>query len=344
MRRGMARYRMVGGEVMRIGKRAAVTSLRDIWPKESDFSDWLVSDDGLALIAEDTGVEIEDPERESCPGDFSCDIVGHAVGEQDHVVVIENQFGKTNHDHLGKLLTYAAMHSAMTGIWIAETVSDDHRKVIDWLNDNTPPSVSFYLAQLKAYRIGDSPVAPILDVVSRPNLVAKIPRGAGRDELKAQQVWCRALWEDILDYIRAQKPPFRVPSPSINAWSTIRLGRSEFELDLRFVRKRGCVGCELYLTPAWKHEALAQLEADRESIEREIGEPLKWMPLPGKKAARILLEAPIDPSNDANRDRVRQWMYAKSIAFYRAFHPRVKALKAPESGEVDDAGGEVAKD
>lgn len=82
-------------------------------------------------------MEVEEPQRECRPGDFSCDIVGHLVGDENHRLVIENQFGKTNHDHLGKLLTYAAQHTAMTGIWLSEYVADDHREVIDWLNNFT---------------------------------------------------------------------------------------------------------------------------------------------------------------------------------------------------------------
>ncbi len=236
----------------KIGKRIPVTNLRDIWPKEPDFSDWLITEDGLALIAEDIGVEVEDPLREHGLGDFPCDIVGHALGQPNHKIVIENQFGRTDHDHLGKLLTHAAMHSAMTGIWLAEKVSDDHRKVIDWLNDNTPQTVSLYLAEIRAYRIGDSPAAPQLDVVSRPNLQTKLEVGDTNAELKERHIWRKQFWEEILGFIRDQKPPFRVQSPSTDAWTNIAIGRSHFAIALTLTPKRQCIGCELYMTPPWK--------------------------------------------------------------------------------------------
>lgn len=127
---------------MKIGKKVRVPDVRQVWKKENDFSDWLVTEDGVALLAEELGVEIENLTRESRPGDYPCDIVGNRLGDEIHVVVIENQYGKTNHDHLGKLLTYAAVHRAMTGIWISEMISDDHRQVIDWLDENTPPNVN----------------------------------------------------------------------------------------------------------------------------------------------------------------------------------------------------------
>lgn len=327
--------------MLKIGKRSPVTDLRTIWPKENDLSDWLVTDEGLSLIAEDIGVQVEEPQQECHPGDFRCDIVGHVLGEPGHVIVIENQFGKTNHDHLGKLLTYASSNSAMTAIWLAETISDDHRKVIDWLNDNTPERISFYLAQVKAYRIDDSAPAPQLDVVSRPNLTTKIERsGGGSEELRERHIWRKEFWEEILTYIRGQKPPFRVQSPTTDAWSNIALGRGDFLLSLTLTPRRGVIGCELLMTPAWKDGAFAQLESQKAAIEAEIGEALQWMPMPGKKSARIVLEAAIHPGEEANREVVKKWMYEKALRFYKTFQPRVKLLKptqvSPEDNDVAD--------
>jgi hypothetical protein len=317
-----------------IGRRIPV-SLRDIWPRESDFSDWLISEDGLEIIADDIGLEMEDPRREQGLGDFPCDISGHLLGEVSHKVVIENQFGRTDHDHLGKLLTHAAMHSAMTGIWLAEKVSDDHRKVIDWLNDNTPKTVSFFLAEIKAYRIGDSSPAPQLIVVSRPNLQAKIEGEDTRADLKERHIWRKQMWEEILGYIRDQKPAFRVQSASTDAWSNIAIGRGHFAVSLTLTPKRRCIGCELWMNPPWKEDAFAQLADQREAIEAEIGQPLQWKPLEGK-TARILLEAPIDPADPANRDSVKEWMYKHAVAFYRAFRDRVQKLQPRMLGDDPD--------
>jgi hypothetical protein len=225
----------------------------------------------------------------------------------------------------------------MTGIWVSEHVADDHRKVIDWLNDNTPPTISLYLAQVQAYRIGDSPVAPQLDVVSRPNVQTKIRRGDADPDLKERHIWRKDFWEEILGYIKDQKPPFRVQSPGTDAWTNIAIGRAQFTMGLTLTPKRQCIGCELYVSPSWKEEAFAQLQAQREVIEGEIGESLQWLSLADKKVARILLEAPIDPRDPQNRDQVKKWMYKQAMAFYKAFHARVKALKpsVPRLAEPD---------
>ena len=101
-------------------------------------------------MSQDLDLQIENPRRELKGADFPCDIVANLVGDEERIVVIENQFGRTNHDHLAKLITYAATHNAMIGIWIAEEVADDHRQVIDWLNKNTPDTVGLYLAETQS--------------------------------------------------------------------------------------------------------------------------------------------------------------------------------------------------
>lgn len=329
---------------MNIGRRQRVENLRAIWPKETDFSDWLATEDGLALLAEDIGIEIEEPKRECRPGDFPCDVVGRKVGDENHVVVIENQFGKTNHDHLGKLLTYAAMNSAMTGIRLSEVVSDDHRQVIDWLNNITPPQVSFYLAEIRAYRIGDSPVAPQLDVVSRPNLEAKVQREKAASENQHTNAWRREVWADILDYIKSKNPPFRTQSPSMDHWSTITLGRSGFSISPHLLHSQKKISCDLGINPLWKDNAFEQLEHDKFAIEDEIGAPLLWNKNPGIKSARLRLTTDLDPKNPSDREAIKEWMYRQTLAFYRTFQPRVKKLQEPVSLAASDDEIEEAEE
>ena len=310
---------------MQIGKRQSIDDLRKIWPRETDFSDWLVTESGLQLIAEDIGVQVENPVREAKPGDYPCDIVGNMVGDENHVVIIENQFGKTNHDHLGKLLTYASANAATTAIWLSEKVSDDHRKVIDWLNDITPHSISFYLAQVKAYRIDSSPIAPSLDVVCRPNLEVKLQKETS-SELKTIQIWRKDFWGEILSFIKSKNPPFNLQSPSVDHWSAISVGHSNFNLALLLLPGKQKVGIELVGTPSWKEAAFEQLSAQKLEIEREIGISLQWQSLPHLKRLRIFLEADIDPKIPENKQAILNWMNQYSVAFYQAFKPRIARL------------------
>jgi hypothetical protein len=257
-------------------------------------------------------------------------VAGRKVGDENHIVVIENQFGKTNHDHLGKLLTYAAVNEAMTGIWISEKVSDDHRKVIDWLNDNTPPQVSFYLVELKAYCIGDSPVAPELFVVCRPNMQTKI-RDKAKPENQDRALWRKEFWEDVLSFIKEQNPPFRVQSAGVDSWSAITVGRSGFCIALSIETRSKRVCCQLIINPAWRLSAFEQLHTQREAIEQEIGSSLEWQALPDMKISRIKLYADLDPTEPSNHEEIKVWMNRQANAFYRAFPSRVQSLNADET-------------
>lgn len=314
---------------IQIGKRERVGDIRKVWKRETDFSDWLVSDDGVAFLAEELGIEIENPTRESRPGDFPCDIVANLLGDENHKIVIENQYGKTNHDHLGKLLTYAAVHKAMTGVWISETISDDHRQVIDWLNENTPVNLNLYLVRIQLFRIGNSPAAPQLDVVCRPNLTIKETKSGLTQAEKERYAWRRGMWTQIHEAIRAAKPPFRLQSPGDEHWSSISIGRAGFHINMLLTPRNESIGIDLYITVPWKLEALQALELQKEAIEQEIGLPLQWLPLPGKKTARILLDAKIDPRNEANHQVIKDWFAEYSVKMFNSFKPRVSALTPP---------------
>lgn len=322
---------------MRISKRQQV-SLREVWPLETSFSDWLVSEAGLSLIAEDIGIEVEDPRRECRPGDFRCDVVGHALGDENHVIVIENQYGKTDHDHLGKMLTYAAVHAATTGIWLTERVSEDHRQVIDWLNNITPPNVNFFLAEIKAYRIDDSPVAPQLDVVCRPNLEVKSTRENISEVEKEGRHWRKELWEDVLNYIKEQNPPFNVQSPGSGQWTAIALGRGGFFVGLLLLQSQGKICCDLVMNPPWKEAAFAQIERDKAAIEAELGAALEWINNPNVGLARLRLTTDLDPRNDTDREAIKKWMYEKAVLFHRVFAPRVRSLQTSIDSIAIDQG------
>ncbi|MEZ5163449.1 MAG: DUF4268 domain-containing protein [Fimbriimonadaceae bacterium] len=309
-----------------------VESLSKIFRIETQFSDWLASEEGAETIADELGISIENTTRESRPGDFPCDIVGNLVGDEDHVIIIENQFGRTDHDHLGKLLTYAASHRAMTGVWIAERVANDHRTVVDWLNANTPENVSFFLVEVSAFTIGDSDPALHFDIISRPNFDIKTARTGTSEKVQERNRWRLQFWEDISDEIGKSNPPFRLQSPSTNHWSSISVGISGIHINMLITPGKGTIGLDVYLQPdGWKEEAFAQLEEKRSIIESELGSRLEWMPLPDKKSARILWEVEINPDHDENREEVIRWFVENTPRFYLAFRKHIDKLKRPQS-------------
>ena len=115
-----------------IGKIKRVP-LREVWPREdNDFTKWL--EESLDALSEVIGVRLSNVEREKIAGDFSVDLV--AEDESGNVVIIENQLERSNHDHLGKILTYLTSLEAKSAIWIVSDARPEHIKAISWLNES----------------------------------------------------------------------------------------------------------------------------------------------------------------------------------------------------------------
>ena len=141
--------------------------LRDIWPHEAqDFTPWLA--ENLVFLAEDVDMDLELEATEKRVGDFRADIVCWNRVDNSRVI-IENQFEKSNHQHLGKVLTYAAGLDAATIIWIAEELRPEHRDVLNWLNRNTPVALQFFGVEITVFQIAESPYAPEFKVVTVTN-------------------------------------------------------------------------------------------------------------------------------------------------------------------------------
>ena len=152
----------------KLGKLEKV-NLRDIWANEEyDFSVWLSKEENLKELSNTVGIDIILEERESAVGKYSVDIYGKEDGT-DRKVVIENQLEDSNHDHLGKIITYASGKDAKTIIWIVKRAKDEHRQAIEWLNAHTDEEVGFFLLEIELWKIGDSAPAPKFNVVSKPN-------------------------------------------------------------------------------------------------------------------------------------------------------------------------------
>lgn len=153
-------------------------SARDAWAHEDhDFTPWLA--DNLDLLAEVLGLRLELVEREHQVGRYSLDLL--LEDGRGRVVIAENQFGSTNHDHLGKLLTYCAGTDAKVLIWIAEAFTSEHVAALEWLNENSTGDVGFFGVEVSVLQIGDSDLAPDFRVLARPNDWTKAARGILRD-------------------------------------------------------------------------------------------------------------------------------------------------------------------
>ena len=155
--------------VINLGKLKEIKDLRKVWPHEAlDFTPWLAEEENLSLLADAVGLEITIDETESSVGDFNVDIYATETGT-DRKIIIENQLEDTNHDHLGKLITYASGKSADIVIWVVKRAREEHRAAIEWLNNHTDENIGFFLVEIKLYQIGSSDIAVKFEVVEKPN-------------------------------------------------------------------------------------------------------------------------------------------------------------------------------
>ena len=180
--------------------------IRSVWPTEDGhFTKWLARPENLGRLAKDLGLDLEPHATEERVGPFSADILCRSTFD-DSWVVIENQFGRTDHDHLGKLLTYAAGLEGRTMVWVAERFTDEHRAAVDLLNESTDDDYNYFGVEIELLRIGDSKTAPRFNIVAQPNEWSKvIKRTSGASgSLSETQRTQLDFWVKFTEYMAAE--------------------------------------------------------------------------------------------------------------------------------------------
>jgi hypothetical protein len=262
-------------------------------------------------------------------GPFSADIL--AKNSSGEFIIIENQFGKTDHDHLGKLLTYAATLNASALVWIAERFTDEHRKTIEWLNDHTNNNLSLFAVELELWQIDDSKPAVQFNVLSEPSEIvrqATAAREAGPLS-EARQVQGE-FWTGFRELLLAKKIVVSAQAARPQYWFNVSLGRSFIHLSNIASVADGRIGIRVYISNRVASEALPQLEAQKSGIESEIGSLLKWNPNPSAIDKVILLDRAADLNDRSKWPEYFEWLCEQVSRFKRAFEPRIKQLKYPQ--------------
>lgn len=215
---------------VKIGKLTEV-DVRDLWKHEQyDFSNWLAKEENIKLLDDEIGLTLMDINKEVYIGSYRCDLVAkdETTGQ---IVIIENQLEATNHDHLGKIITYAAGLDAKTIIWIVKEAREEHKAAIEWLNNNSSEEIGFFLIELHAYKINDSLPAPMFKVVEKPNNFTKTSKQNYSDkELNRSQNERLMFWEEFNTVIVAKGKPFSVRKPTTDHWYDVAIGTSEAHL------------------------------------------------------------------------------------------------------------------
>lgn len=270
---------------VKIGKLTEV-DVRDLWKHEQyDFSNWLAKEENIKLLDDEIGLTLMDINKEVYIGSYRCDLVAkdETTGQ---IVIIENQLEATNHDHLGKIITYAAGLDAKTIVWIVKEAREEHKAAIEWLNNNSSEEIGFFLIELHAYKINDSLPAPMFKVVEKPNNFTKTSKQNYSDkELNQSQNERLMFWEEFNTVIVSKGKPFSVRKPTTDHWYDVAIGTSEAHLAINLVNKENKIVLELYILD--NKNLFDHIYEDKEKIENTLQMSFSWERLDGKKASRI---------------------------------------------------------
>ncbi len=316
-----------------LGKLVRI-ELRDIWMSESShFTPWLAREENLLALGETLGLELELEAQEKAVGPFRADILCKDIGTNAWVL-IENQLERTDHSHLGQLLTYASGLEAVTIVWIAARFTEEHRSTLDWLNRITDETFRFFGVEVELRRIGGSPAAPRFNIVSKPNnwnkLVTQAARAIDEAELTGTKALQLAYWGALASVLMARGGPLaRERKPQPQPWMSYSIGRSGFGINAAMSRPKRQVRAELYISNANAKAFFNLLQTQRPEIETELGYALDWDELPEGKDTRVSTPLKdIDPEDQADWPRQHDWLAARLSEFYHVFVNRVKALNS----------------
>lgn len=311
---------------MGIGRLERVP-LQQIWPhEERDFTPWLESN--LEVLADAIGLSLTAGQREKAVGSFEVDL--EAEDDEGRRVVIEVQLRPTDHDHLGKLVTYLTNLEAKVAIWICSAPRPEHVRAVEWLNEVTPEDTAFYLVRLDGYRIGDSEPAPLFTPIVAPSPETK-DLGEHKKELAERHHLRRRFWEQLLERAKERGVGLHAHvSPSTEHWLSAGAGKAGLSFSyVVWLKDKAAV--ELYIDTGDQSRNKAifdRLYAQRERIEQEFGRPLVWERLDARRASRVryVLEAGGLGDGEDRWPAIQDAMVDAMDRLARALKPHIAAV------------------
>ena len=311
--------------MLTLGKLTKIKDLRQVWSDEArDFTPQLAKEENLEILSDEIGIDIELIETEAKTGSFSTDILAKDAYKDD-IIIIENQLEQTDHDHLGKIITYASGHNANTIIWIVKDVREEHRQAIDWLNEHTDKDLNIFLIKIELWRIDESNIAPKFNIISSPNNWTKTVKATQAPtnnitDLKLNQL---EYWTKFSEYLDNYDTPFNSRKPQPQHWYDLPLGSSLCHISITMNSSKECLFSHIYIDN--DKNLFDYLYSQKEEIEDEMGTKLDWKRLDNKKASKIEIKHEnIDSLNKENWDKMIEIHIKDAENFYKSFKDRVK--------------------
>jgi Domain of unknown function (DUF4268) len=323
---------------MKLGQLKKVEDLKEVWDHEAtSFTPWLALEESIAILAETLGFsELIVEAQEKAVGPFRADILCKDPST-DSYVLIENQLEKTDHTHLGQLLTYAAGLQACTIVWVAKKFTNEHRAALDWLNEITDERFHFFGLEIELWKIGSSDIAPKFNVVSKPNDWTRSIKDAAKEaeaaNLTPRDLLLKEFWAELRGDLEKNKCQVKTQKPLPQSWTNAALGRSNINLVAVARVKKQSMSVYVVIYGVNRHAFFDQLEAEKFDIESEIGQSLDWLKLDdGKQESQIrLTRSNVDMQNKASWPEYIEWMRSQLELFHKAFSKRARNLNAENS-------------
>ena len=300
--------------------------LRDVWPNEAhDFTPWLA--DNIDQLGAVLGMDLELRDTEAEVGAFSLDVLAHDLGN-NRPVVIENQLEPTDHDHLGKLLTYAARYEAHTIVWLVRDFRPEHRAALDWLNQRTGEDTAFFGVVVEAWKIDDSRPAPRFSPVVVPNDWQKQEQEAG---LSPKQLRYLKFFQSLINTLREEHQFTMAQWGKPQNWYGFKTGFGGISYTASFKitpTARARVALEISTGDKPRNKArFDRLFERKEDVEEVLGHLLEWDRKDEYQGCIISVEREgrIE-DDDETLEQIREWMIEQLLAFKTAFTPHLDEL------------------
>ncbi len=292
--------------IAQLGKLEREIDLRSVWPHEArDFTPWLAQKENLEQLGEAVGIKFdyENVERESAVGDYSVDLYAKEAGEGGRSIIIENQLEQSDHDHLGKIITYASGKDAEIVIWIVKKANEKHQQAVEWLNQHTDEKCAFFLIEIELWKIDDSRVAPKFNIVEKPNDWAKAMR-SGNLQLE--------FWTAFKEYAENDEEfsrLFTLQKPKPQYWCNISLG-FPYHITLAVDTQSPVVKAGIYEIPTDK-DVYNKFRTQEQEVERLMGTKVDWKK--SMKTGSFFVCKDIDINERNNWSTVFNWFRDQSF-------------------------------
>lgn len=304
---------------MKLGELIKVNDLRTVWSHEAyDFTNWLSEENNLQILSDEIGLNgIELIDTEVKTGSFFVDILANETDTNDKII-IENQLELTDHDHLGKIITYASGHDAKTIIWIVKEAKEEHRQAIDWLNEHTDSEINIFLCKIELWKINDSPLAPNFQVICKPNNWTKSVKI--ESNITPSKKIELNYWNKVNEYINNNNFNFSTPAPRPRPIHVLAIGNSAAQIRLTFNTKNE-MSVRFHIND--DKELFDKLYENKNEIEKELGFELEWDRSDKYKSSQIRVFKDINYKNEDKWPDYIKWQVDIADKLVKVFLDRM---------------------